>query len=41
MAKHMESPASENIQLVRRVFEAFSERDIDAMLALAGAEIEF
>lgn len=41
MANRMDSTASENIQLVRRVFETFTERDIEGMLALAAPDIEF
>lgn len=37
----MQSPASENIHLVRQVFEAFTERDVEALLALAAPDIEF
>jgi ketosteroid isomerase-like protein len=37
----VESNAPANIELVRRVFEAFTSRDIDAMLELVAPEIEF
>ena len=37
----VESTSSENIQLVRSVFEAFTDRDIETMLALAAPDIEF
>jgi ketosteroid isomerase-like protein len=37
----VESNVPANIDLVRRVFDAFTARDIDAMLALSSPEIEF
>jgi ketosteroid isomerase-like protein len=37
----VESNAPANIELVRRVFEAFTERDIEAMLELIGPDMEF
>jgi ketosteroid isomerase-like protein len=40
-AAAVESTADPNIELVRRVFEAFTRRDIDAMLDLIAPEMEF
>jgi ketosteroid isomerase-like protein len=40
-AAAVESNADSNIDLVRRVFEAFTQRDIDAMLELIAPEMEF
>ena len=40
-AAAVESNADPNIDLVRRVFEAFTQRDIDAMLELIAPEMEF
>jgi ketosteroid isomerase-like protein len=37
----LESNAPANIELVRGVFEAFTSRDIDAMLELIAPEMEF
>jgi ketosteroid isomerase-like protein len=37
----LESNAPANIELVRSVFEAFTSRDIDAMLELIAPEMEF
>jgi ketosteroid isomerase-like protein len=37
----VESNAPANIELVRRVFEAFTSRDIDAMLEVIAPEMEF
>jgi ketosteroid isomerase-like protein len=37
----VESNVPANIELVRRVFEVFTRRDIEAMLALCAPEIEF
>jgi ketosteroid isomerase-like protein len=37
----VESNAPANIELVRRVFEVFTRRDIEAMLELCAPEIEF
>ena len=37
----MESNAPANVAVVRRVFEAFTARDIDSMLALSAPRIEF
>jgi uncharacterized protein len=37
----LESNAPANIELVRSVFEAFTSRDIDAMLELISPEMEF
>lgn len=37
----VESNVPANIELVRRVFEAFTSRNIDAMLELCAPEIEF
>jgi len=37
----VESAQPANIDLVRRLYEAFSERDIEAMLELLGADMEF
>ena len=37
----VESNAPANIELVRRVFEVFTTRDIEAMLELCAPEIEF
>jgi ketosteroid isomerase-like protein len=37
----VESNAPANIELVRRLFEAFTSRDIDAMLELIAPEMEF
>jgi ketosteroid isomerase-like protein len=37
----LESNAPANIELVRRVFEAFTNRDIDAMLEELGPDVEF
>jgi ketosteroid isomerase-like protein len=37
----VETNFSPNIELIRRVFEAFTNRDIEAMLALSAPEIEF
>jgi ketosteroid isomerase-like protein len=33
--------SQENIDLARRVFDAFSQRDLDALLELADPELEF
>jgi ketosteroid isomerase-like protein len=37
----VESNAPANIEIVRRVFEAFTRRDIEAMIELSAPEIEF
>jgi ketosteroid isomerase-like protein len=37
----VESNAPANVAVIRRVFEAFTARDIDSMLALSAARIEF
>ena len=37
----MESANSANIDLVRRMYEAFSERDVEGMLELVADDIEF
>jgi ketosteroid isomerase-like protein len=37
----VESNAPTNIELVRRVFEAFTSRDIDAMIELLAPDMEF
>ena len=37
----VESAQSANIDLVRRLYEAFSERDVEGMLDLVAAEVEF
>jgi ketosteroid isomerase-like protein len=37
----VESNVPANVAVVRRVFEAFTARDIEAMLALSAPEIEF
>jgi ketosteroid isomerase-like protein len=37
----VESAPSANIDLVRRVYEAFAERDVEAMLAVASPDVEF
>jgi ketosteroid isomerase-like protein len=41
MALAVESTARPNIELVRQVFETFSRRDYDAMLALMAPDVEF
>ncbi len=37
----MESAQPANVELVRRLFEAFEVRDLDAMIDLTGPEFEF
>lgn len=37
----MESDQPANIDLIRRIYEAFSQRDVEGMLELVGSEMEF
>ena len=37
----MESTEPANVEIVRRLYEAFESRDLDAMIALIGPEMEF